>query len=63
MHRIELYCSDWRSDAQPIGDIREDFGEDEDNRNLFYGLEARAHSMYHARDATYSIVKDLHGAA
>ena len=63
MQRIELCWSDWRSDAQPIGDTREDFGADGDNRNLFSGLEAQGTSyiprpLYYTSHDAYSIFKD-----
>jgi hypothetical protein len=41
VRRIELRYSGWRPDAQPIGDTRQNFGADGDNRNLFSGLEAQ----------------------
>jgi hypothetical protein len=41
VRRIELRFSDRRSDAQPIGHTRTNFGADGDNRNLFSGLEAQ----------------------
>ena len=64
MQRIELRWSDWQSDAQPLGDTRENFGADGDNRNLFSGLEAQG-TPYIPRPLTqtsceaYSVVKDL----
>src|ERR1017187_2602930 len=64
VRRIELRRSDWRSDAQPIGHTRGNFGADGDNRNLFSGLEAQGTPIYHARSLShfrdaYSIVKYL----
>ena len=64
VRRIELRSSDWRSDAQPVGHARRNFGADGDNRNLFSGLEAQG-TPYIPRPLTqtsceaYSVVKDL----
>ena len=61
MQRIELCWSDWRSDAQPIGDTRETLERTEIIEISSLGWKPRAHPMYHARDSTYSVVKDLYG--
>ena len=55
VRRIELRCSGWRPDAQPIGDTRQNLGADGDNRNLFSGLEAQG-TAYIPRPLTYTSV-------
>jgi hypothetical protein len=57
VRRIELRSSDWRSDAQPIGDTRKTLERTEIIEISSLGWRPRAHPIYHARIEQYSVVK------
>src|SRR6266404_424863 len=56
VRRIELRSSDWRSDAQPIGDTRKTLERTEIIEISSLGWRPRAHPIYHARSFTNSVM-------
>src|SRR6266404_599217 len=54
VRRIELRSSDWRSDAQPIGDTRKTLERAEIIEISSLGWRPRAHPIYHARKYIFS---------